>query len=142
LAVISEAVRRLQTLAKRLHDVGGLLLSMDAADRWGPKAGPDRERLDRDIAEAQREHHAVKAQLIAEVAAVRSEDPASLRVWIDAHVRLLDEFSTRQEEGSTERSVAQRERAQWLALEESGDFVHQNTFYVRYDDALYAELFG
>jgi hypothetical protein len=134
----------LEADAKLIRAATSMLVSADAFDRWGPKDDvAQREAIEREAAEADAQRHAAIQRIERRVAELRSQDARALEAWADAHVELLDEYLGRVHPRSTEAFVAKQERAQWLELRAgSCSRVEQNTFYVRYDAALYEQLFG
>lgn len=134
----------LEAEAKRIRAAGSVLLYADAFDRWGPKDDSEQaQALAREVAQAEADRRDASERITKRVAELRADDPRPIEAWADAHVELLDEFLGRVAPDSTEAHVAQQERAQWLELR-AGERsrVEQNTYYVRYDPALYQQLFG
>ena len=134
----------LEAEAKQIRAAGSVLLYADAFDRWGPKDdSAQREAIEREAAEAEASRRAAIERLERRIAELRDRDPRVLEAWADAHIELLDDYLTRVTADSTEAFVAREERGKWLELRGgAGPRVEQNTYYVRYDAALYQQLFG
>jgi hypothetical protein len=134
----------LEALAKRIREASNLLLNADMFDRWGPKDDVEqREAIEREAAQAEASRRAAVEQIERRMTELRARDPRPLEAWADAHVELLDEYLGRVAADTTEAFVARQEREQWLELRAGTRArVEQNIFYVRYDPALYLQLFG
>lgn len=134
----------LEAEAKKIRAAGSVLLYADAFDRWGPKDDAEqREAIEREAAEAEASRRAAIEVLERRITELRADDPRPLEAWADAHVELLDDYLARVAGDSTEAFVARQERDKWLELRGGGGSrVEQNTYYVRYDAALYQQLFG
>ncbi len=146
---LSPNVRALEALLGRLRVLGAELLSLDAFDRWGPKAGPDYERFIVDDERAQSLHKATEAELTALVTRLRHEDPDAVLRWADAHDALLRSFiatcagAAENTRASTAAFVAKDELQAWAAVKSGAQpFVRENTYYVQVDPELRRTLFG
>jgi hypothetical protein len=139
---VSPQTAALEAEAKQIRAAGSMLLYADAFDRWGPKDGDEREAIERGAAEADASRRAAIERLERLIVELRAHDPRPLEAWADAHVELLDDYLTRVAADSTEAFVAREERGKWLELRAGGSRVQQNTYYVRYDAALYQQIFG
>ena len=125
------------------------LFSLDAFDRWGPKSGPEYERLMVDDERAQSAHKATEAELTALVTRLRQEDPDAVLRWADAHDTLLRSFiatcagAAVRTTASTAAFVAEGELKAWAAVRSGVQpFVRENTYYVQVDPDLRRTLFG
>ena len=135
----------LERLLIRRKELAGALLNVDMFDRWGPKDGPEYDRMMADGAAAQRDHSAVTAELTALATATRERAPDAMRAWAEAHIDLLKRFIDTHADASddTARFVAREESTAWHKVA-SGDlpFVDENCFYIHIDPADHAEWFG
>lgn len=135
----------LERLLIRRKDLAGALLNVDMFDRWGPKDGPEYDRMMADGAAAQRDHSAVTAELTALANATRERAPDVMRAWAAAHIDLLKRFIDTHPDASddTARFVAKEESAAWQKVA-AGDlpFVDENCFYIHIAPAHHAEWFG
>jgi hypothetical protein len=141
---VPAATAELETWAKQIREAGSMLLNADMFDRWGPKDDVEqREAIEREAAEAGAQRCAAIERIEQRVAELRNRDPRVLEAWADAHVELLDDYLCRVAADSTEAFVAKQERDKWLELRAGTCVrVEQNIYYVRYDRALYEQLFG
>ncbi|MBX3275391.1 MAG: hypothetical protein KF729_34310 [Sandaracinaceae bacterium] len=138
--------RALEAIAARIRQAVDSLVSLDALDRWGVRDPDARAHVEAQIRTADQALAALRAELTRRSDALRAEDPGALEAWARAHQRLLDAFVASlpsDESARTARYVAQKERDEWdeVALG-ARPWVDRNTFYVQYDAALFAALFG
>jgi len=138
----------LERLLERRYQASATLLDVDMYDRWGAAHGSPEEQAkmaDRG-ARANEEHEEVSRELAARSRALRAEAPELIDAWCDAHEQLLTEFIASREGDEaqrTERFVAAQERDGWRRVRAgTGDFVDENTFYVRVDPRRRRELLG
>ena len=92
--------------------------------------------------EASKVSREAEAALDERVPELRSSKPEVIEAWVAAHQALLDEFLERADD-DTGKFVAKEEKEKWAGvLAGDAERIHQNTFYVHYDRALYEKLFG
>ncbi len=143
--VCPDAVALERLLAKRRSLSGGLLYG-DAFDRWGPKEGPEYDRVMAETAEMQSAHARVTAEVEALSGATWRKNPSAIVEWAQAHVDLLERFiaaNAGDEAQSTGVFVAKQEIEAWgkVARGELA-YVDENGFYVHVDAGRQAEHFG
>lgn len=141
---VPDAACELERRLLRRRAIDRELLTLDAFSRWGPRDEAKQADARAEGARLADEERAIDAELEARVKQLRTEDPAAVEAWASAHQRLLDHFLEGLTEAQrTERSVAEKERAAWGRVARGKKaLVDQNTYFVRYDEALFEALFG
>lgn len=141
------SVRQLEQLLGKLREANAFLLDQDSWDRWGRQHASDQEideRMARERMMIDQRDDSIR-ELTALSAASSRE---TLAAWADAHDRLLERFiadyATRDPSPhAVAVGVATTEREQWQAVKRGElPFVDGNVFFIQFDRALYAELFG
>lgn len=139
---VPEGARTLERLLRRIHALGGQLLSMDAYERWGGGADPAMNEMLARGGEVRDAHTSGLAELDTLLARLRVEDAGAVAYWAEAHERLLARVVETTSD-DTARFVAEQERRAWRALrDEGGPVVRENVFYVHVDPELHSALFG
>ena len=143
-APVPDAARELERMLVRRRAIDRELLTLDAFSRWGPKDEGEQAEARANGDRLAAEERAIDAELEARVKQLRAEHPEAVEAWASAHQRLLDHFLDGLTDAQpTERSVAEKERAAWRRVAGGKKaFVDQNTYFVRYDEALFEALFG
>lgn len=137
---VPEGAIALERLLRRRRELGNNLLNIDMQERWGSDAQKAEAR--RDGLKLGAEAREVDAELEALAAATWRAEPDATRAWAAAHVTLLDRFLAETDD-DVGRNVATEERGQWQEVARGErSCVRGNVFYVRFDPALYEELFG
>lgn len=142
-APVSPAVQALERLLARRRQLVSGLVSLDGYERWGARTPEDHARASAEAGELDREKGQVEGELTALVERLRVQEPESVQRWAAGWRELLIEFLNRVAPGTTEAFVAGTELEEWNKVARGEvDFVDQNTFYVQYDRALHARVFG
>ena len=137
-------VQALESLLARKRVAGAVLLDHDMWDRYGSQHAASEEAAERTAraATAEREHAATVHKLEALVEKLRATNPAAISAWAAAHEQLLVAFLAATTD-DTARLVATGEQAAWAEVARGERaFVDENYFYIKFDRALYRELFG
>ncbi len=135
----------LERLLMRKRALSGGLLYNEMFDRWGPRVGPEFERVRREEDAIRAEYDQTVAELTTRARRAQAEEPEAIHAWVDAHVKLLERFIEDHpgEDASTGRFVAAREIEQWREVAAgTRAYVDENTVYVSIDSTLHRELFG
>jgi hypothetical protein len=135
----------LERLLQRKQVLANALLNVEMFDRWGPKEGPEFERMMREGGEFRVEFERTVAALRELATRAQVEEPDTMKVWAEAHITLLTRFieANPEESASTGRFVAKEEIAAWREVAAgSRPFVDENCYYIRIEPALHASIFG
>ncbi len=144
--ITSPIALELERLLRQRRSLAGALLNADAFDRWGPKDGPEYDAVMASAAVDQAEHARITAELESRAKAARSEDPAAVEAWADAHIDLLTRFAAANAADpnqSTACFVANEEREAWHAVKRgTRAYVDENCYYIHLPADALAEWFG
>jgi hypothetical protein len=136
----------LERLLARRRELSNILLNVEMFDRWGPKDGPEAERIFAEGAAAQAEMSEVTAKLEALSRETWARDPELVRAWAEAHRALLESFVATYADDparSTGCFVAREELETWREVAEGKrPYVDENCYYVSVDPERHEALFG
>ena len=146
---VSLRVRELEHLLATIRRAGGVQLDYDMWDRHGRQHASAEQcsAMDAEFAKATRERENATSTLEALVIATRTQAPAELTVWADAHdaylAAFLDDCAARGESEGTAAFVARGEREHWAEVRAGKRaFVDENVFYVTMNTERYRTFFG
>ncbi len=115
------------------------LVYADAFERWGPREGPELERMSAEVAAVMREHAEVTSELVR---AARESDRAVVAAWAEAHIGLLEHVASTTADQDLQRT-ARRQTEEWRKVARGElECVDESGGLVEVDAAQYAGYFG
>lgn len=137
-AMLPASALALERLLVRRREMTSALVYADAFERWGPRQGPEFERMSAEIATAMREHADLTSELVR---AVQEGERTAVSAWAAAHIDLLERVAAATADEDVQRTAQQQiegwrkvARGELEYVEESGQ--------VEVDAARYTEYFG
>lgn len=137
--MLPESALALERLLVRRRGMTSALVYADAFERWGPREGPEFERMSAEIATAMREHTEVTSELER---TAQESDRAVVAAWAEAHVALLEHVASTTGDEDAERT-ARRQIEEWRKVARGElAYVDECGGLVEIDAAQYAGYFG
>lgn len=138
-AMLPASALALERLLVRRRELTSALVYADAFEHWGPREGPEFERMTQEIATATREHADLANELER---TVRQSDGAVVRAWAEAHIDLLQRAASATADEDVQRA-AQRHIEAWTKVARGElAYVDESSAPVQIDAARYAGYFG
>ncbi len=138
-AMLPASALALERLLVRRRELTSALVYADAFEHWGPREGPEFERMTQEIAAATREHADLTSELER---TVRESEGAVVRAWAEAHIDLLQRAASATADEDVQRA-AQRQIEGWTKVARGElDYVDESSARVEVDTVRYAEHFG
>lgn len=129
----------LERLLVRRRAMTNALVYADAFERWGPREGPEFERMSAEISTAMREHAEVTRELER---SAQESARAVVAAWAEAHVVLLEHVASTTADEDVQRT-ARRLIEEWRKVARGElDYVDESGGIVEVDAAQYAGYFG
>ncbi len=136
--MLAESVLALERLRIRRRKMTSALVYADAFEHWGPREGPEYERMSAEIATAMREHADVTSELLR---AARASERAVVSAWAEAHVDLLQHVATTTADEDVKRTAQQQIEAWCKVARGELEYVDESG-HVEVDAARYEGHFG
>jgi hypothetical protein len=138
--MLPAAALALERLLVRRRVLATALVYADAFERWGPREGPEFERMIAETAAAQREHAEVTTELGNLARDTWDRDRECVIAWANAHVELLDHVVSASDDDARRAAALHIDEWRKVARGELG-YVDESSDHIELDAARHAELF-